>query len=132
MYSMEFVELAGIVNLVSEKVNKMRDNVSGYEDKTYEDKVFLEVANILDDAFAKVNKQTSVYLPEYKEGYLIKQSNGRFVLDNKELSCGSYLELYIEDCWTTGRVEYSDRYYFYNALTNNPALEPGMKARTIA
>lgn len=132
MFNMEFVELAGIINLAHERVMRMIDEIDDYEDKTYDDQVFLQVANILVAAFEKVDKQISPYLPEYTTGYLIKQSNGRFIINDRELSCGSYLELYYNGNWISGRVEHSNRYYFCNKFMDNPALEPGMKARTIA
>lgn len=130
MYPMELVELASTIQVANEKVRKMIGEIE-YENQTYEERVFLQAASILTEAFEKVNKQISPYLPEYTTGYLIKQSNERFAINDTELSCGSYLELCMEGCWIAGRVEYSDKYYFYNALMRNPPLKPGMKARTI-
>lgn len=131
MYAIEFVELAGIMRTANEKVNKIRGEVNDYEDKTYEDRVLITAIDILTEAFEQANKQISAYLPEYTTGCLKKQSNGRFVLNNIELTCGRYLELYVDGSWMTGRVEFSEDYYFHNALMNNPSLKTGMKARTI-
>jgi len=74
------------------------------------------------------------YSKPVKEGRLYKQANGRFIINDNELSSGHSLEVWNDEYqkWETGRVEYSDSkggYYFYNLNMKNPALYNGMKAR---
>lgn len=79
-----------------------------------------------------------------KEGYLRKNSYGKFEIDYSRggasypLSCGSSLEIYlledaetgIEEGWYAGRVEHTGGkgYYFYGP--GKPALCDNMRVRT--
>ena len=133
MLSYELIKLANIIENVSNDVNRLRDEAMGYdEEKTYEDRVVITAADVLIKAVEQTKKQISSCLPDLITGYLTELPNGRFAINGRELTCGNYLELYVQDRWITGRVEYAEQYYFYNALLNHPTLKQGMKARIIA
>ncbi len=67
------------------------------------------------------------------EGTLVLNSQGRFNLDTAQelyFTCGSPVEVFIDNEWYRGRVEHIDgSYYFYNYEAENVPLEEGMKAR---
>lgn len=69
-----------------------------------------------------------------EEGLLHQGSNGRFSINDNELTCGHSLELYDEEEgeWLAGRVEHTTRdgqkgYYFYGDI--KLFLHEGMRAR---
>lgn len=85
----------------------------------------------LEDAERSIN----YYSQPVKEGRLIELDNGRFEICDKELTCGSSVEIYDEEEaeWIAGRVEHTTRdgqsgYYFYGSY-NKPFLYKGMRAR---
>lgn len=73
--------------------------------------------------------QLRYYTKPATEGTLTEGRGGRFELCGHELTCGFPIELYLEDRWEAGRVEYtgSKGYYFYGP--GEPALEAGMRGR---
>jgi hypothetical protein len=47
-----------------------------------------------------------------KEGYLKKQSNGRYAIEGAEFTCGERIEVKIEEKWIPMRFEHDgDDYY---------------------
>lgn len=61
-------------------------------------------------------------------------SNGRYVLNGIELTCGYPVELWNNKCheWEDGRIEHSLKYggyYFYNYDGEHVVLNDGIKAR---
>jgi hypothetical protein len=74
------------------------------------------------------------YSKDTQEGYLYINSNDRYELKGKELTCGYSIEVYNEEWqeWNAGRIEHSSSYggyYFYNYDEDSFALSDGMKAR---
>jgi hypothetical protein len=67
------------------------------------------------------------------DGKLVLNSQGRFNLDTAQelyFTCGSPLEMFIDNEWYRGRVESDGKdYYFYNYEGENIPLNEGMKAR---
>lgn len=67
------------------------------------------------------------------KGQLKKNSRGRFILGDMELSCNSKIEVYDTNtsAWFYGKVQYSnDAYYFEpNGFADNKCLYEGMKVR---
>ena len=64
------------------------------------------------------------------EGRLIKRSDGRYALDDGWYwTCGDYMELYYDNEWLVGRVEYSTGYYFTDGDCIEIPLEFGMLVR---
>ena len=97
-----------------------------YEDK----KIHFLLDKLLDDLNYTMNlikyfNKTSII------GYLKELPNGRFEIENYELSCNSPLEIYSEeyDDWFLGRVEYKDKYYFCCDELDNPLLSNGIKVK---
>jgi hypothetical protein len=74
------------------------------------------------------------YSKDTSEGYLELNSNGRYVLNDTELTCGYPVELWNNKShsWNDGRIEHSDEYggyYFYNYDEEHIVLSDGIKAR---
>ncbi|WPC42920.1 DUF5348 domain-containing protein [Clostridium sp. JS66] len=74
------------------------------------------------------------YSKPIQEGYLQLKSNGRYSLENIELTCGYPVEIYNTEshAWNDGRIEHSDKYngyYFYNYDENHIALNNNIRAR---
>lgn len=64
-------------------------------------------------------------------GILTELPNGRFELNDHELTCGSPLEIYSTEFneWIVGRIEYRNKYYFCNNDLDHLILYSGMQAR---
>lgn len=74
------------------------------------------------------------YSKDTEQGYLQLNSNGRYVLNSTELTCGYPIELWDNKCheWEDGRIEHSSKYggyYFYNYDNENKTLNEGLKVR---
>ena len=74
-------------------------------------------------------KQGRLYLNEFgKLEFKYIDQNGAF--DTKYFSCGSCLEIFVDNKWLETRIEHNGKdYYFYDY----PEIEPlGVEARTIS
>ncbi|MTK13906.1 MAG: hypothetical protein F8N39_18145 [Clostridiaceae bacterium] len=74
------------------------------------------------------------YSKDTELGYLQLNSNGRYVLNDTELTCGYPIEIYNTKYneWNDGRIEHSseyDGYYFYNYDKDHIVLNDCVKAR---
>ena len=130
------------ISLLAENLDNVLDSLPCFDSETMEES---EIRYAIYKASEKINdaKRTIIQFSKpTKEGYLRENSSGKFEIKYKDgdtsypLSCGNSLEVYLkndrqdverEEGWYSGRVEYSDGYYFYGP--GNPNLYSGMKAR---
>ena len=82
-------------------------------------------------------KTIKYFSKEARAGALRELDNGKYEIHFNDgaisypLSCGSSLEVYINDVWIAGRVEHSNSkggYYLHDG-EENPALYQGLKVR---
>ena len=134
MISYDVIKLANIIENLDSDIRKMLEEITSYEEKTFEDSACIKSAEILVDAIEKANKIRN-YMPKMQEGYLEFDENGYYTIGEQELNCGRYMELFDPSTgwWIQGRVEHNgDEYYFCNYVIRNRPLKSGMRARTIA
>lgn len=130
------------ISILAENLDNVLDKLPCIDRETMEEG---EIRYTIYKAAEKLNdaKRTIIHFSKpTKEGYLRENSSGKFEIKYKDgdtsypLSCGNSLEVYLkndrrdverEEGWYSGRVEYSDGYYFYGP--GNPNLYNGMKAR---
>jgi hypothetical protein len=109
-------------NLLKDKIVDSFENEKSYETLGYLKK---EMEDAISD-MELMDKNTI-------EGILVLNSQGRFNLDtakNIYFTCGSPIEVFINEEWYRGRVENeSGEYYFYSYENENIPLREGMKAR---
>lgn len=114
------IQIKGICNKVP---------IESFEDrKAY--KALVKAIEDLEDFIRDVKH----YSKDTEEGYLLLNSNGRYLLNNTELTCGYPVEIYNTKYneWNDGRIEHSSKYcgyYFYNYDEEHIALNEGIKAR---
>lgn len=99
-------------------LNEYFDNYSSNEKSNEEENINNKLYEIQDKIY-NINWLIKYYNKPIKDGYLILQENGRFKIFDKELTCGSCLEINYNNSWYFGRVEYDNGYYFScNELEN--------------
>lgn len=128
MLSNEYVSLQFNIYSLSEKIEKVLCNNKTESMENIE--VILQLEK-LNEQLHDVTLEIDYYKKPVEEGKLVRLTNGRFSLNNNELSCGYPIEVWWneEERWVVGRVEYSDEYYFYNKKMQHPKLYDGMKVR---
>ena len=130
------------ISALAEKLDNTLDSLPGNgSEETMEE---TEIRHALYRAAEKLNDAKGAIVHFSKnanEGILKENNSGKFEVQYNNggssypLSCGSSLEVYLEEDseqeieagWYAGRVEHSDRYYFYGP--GKPFLCDGMKAR---
>ena len=130
------------ISLLAVNLDNVLDQLPCLDRETMEES---EIRHAIYKASEKLNdaKRAIIHFSKHtKEGYLRENSSGKFEIKYKDgansypFSCGSSLEIYLkndrpdverEEGWYSGRVEYSNGYYFYGP--GNPNLYSGMKAR---
>jgi hypothetical protein len=130
------------ISLLAENLDNVLDKLPCLDGETMEES---KIRNAIYKASEKLNdaKKAIIHFSKpTKEGYLRESLSGKFEIKYKDgsnsypLSCGSSLEIYLkndrpdverEEGWYSGRVEYSDGYYFYSS--GNPKIYSGMIAR---
>lgn len=132
-----YTEYFSSISSLTEKLNNALDNLPCAKE-TMEER---EIRYALQAAAEKLSNAKYViehFLKPTNEGYLKINSHGRFELDEHEFTCGSPIEVYlqedieadIEEGWYSGRVEHSSDkgYCFYGP--GKPPLHEGMRVRT--
>ena len=133
MISYNVIKLTNIIENLDSDIRKLLEELTACEEKTFEDSACLRSAKILAEAIEKA-KEIRNYMPKMHEGYLEFDENGYYTIDEQELNCGRYIELFDPSTgwWIQGRVEHNgDEYYFCNYVIRNRPLKLGMQARTI-
>ncbi|MGH4117188.1 DUF5348 domain-containing protein [Clostridium sp.] len=137
-----YIEHLKEISLIAGNLDNVLDKIMCLDCETMEES---EIRHAIYKASEKLNdaKRIIIYFSKpTKDGYLRENSSGKFEIKYKDgttsypLSCGSSLEIYLkndrpdverEEGWYSGRVEYSDEYYFYGP--GNPKIYSGMIAR---
>lgn len=127
----EYLKSMAIAENALIQIKGICDNVpiESFEDKKA-CKALVKVIEDLEDFIRDIKH----YSKHVEQGYLLLNSNGRYVLNNTELTCGYPVEIYNTKYneWNDGRIEHSSKYYgyyFYNYDEEHIVLNDGIKAR---
>lgn len=125
------------ISSLEEKLQDALDNLPSCDDEeTMEETEIRYSLNKAAESLSEAKDAINQFSKPTKEGYLYKNSRGRFELNGDEFCCGYDIEAYInedpanniEKGWYAGRVEHDGKdYYFYGP--GKPALYDGMRVR---
>lgn len=126
-----YIEALRIGEDALSKINSIYRNA---KTESFEDNKGCAAIEKLIEDLEDFTKTINYYSKNTKEGHLKLSENDRYILYNREFSCGNPIEIYNTEYqeWESGRVEHSSKYggyYFYNNDGENIALSEGMKAR---
>lgn len=120
-----------ILDKLSFTILDFKKSIDSTPQKINEDR---KIHILLDDLLDKLDDATNLikYFNQTAiTGILKELPNGRYGIDNYEITCNTPLEVYSYeyDDWFLGRIEYSNRYYFCCDELDNPLLFSGMKVK---
>lgn len=129
----EYTKAQDIINKAKFQLQKILDEVQG--NKTVEDHEAYSILDNIIDRLTSAENELEYLNSPVKYGVLQEDhETGKYYIayddgtESHNLSCGSTLELLIDDDWIIGRVEARDgQYYFYGA--DKPHLFRGMMVR---
>lgn len=127
----EYIKALSIAEKTLREINKIYENVDNYE---FEDIKACQAIERFKEEIESFTSEIRHYSKDIKEGSLTLASNGRYSLNDIELTCGYPLEVYNSEHqgWEAGKVEHSSKYggyYFYNYDGSHKPLFDGMKVR---
>lgn len=122
------------LNKISSLKHELERNLEKAAVSTFEDQKACQSLEHLIEELHECEREIRHYSKPVEEGFIKENKNGRFSLNDYELTCGYSLEVWNEKYqeWNSGRVEHSDSkggYYFYSSDMEHPKLYEGMKAR---
>lgn len=123
--------LANKLDKLTYLVNCMQNELNAAQNISFEEQQIKLLLEYLMEQSSDTLGQIEYFQKPSKTSYLRELANKRFSIANRELTCGSSLELYspTDKKWHVGRVEYHNTYYFYCSELGHPILYPGMLAR---
>lgn len=125
-----FNKLDKIRKLQSELEEQLEEIIDRFnEEESLEEKIAFRSLERLQEHLQNYNETVSYLLKDTYGGLLQCDATGKFYLDNKFFSCGSSIELFIDDEWYIGAVEYDDVQGYYFTGSTKPVLREGMRAR---
>lgn len=124
-----------ILYLVSDVIEEIELNLAEGNNKGFENEaMYNKTKNIIDQMENFINDMGYLCIEpiygtltenEYNQ-FLFKSDNGRF---QTLLKIGDKLEIYDDDTYRMGEIEFSNVYYFKNYFMQNPPLKAEMKCR---
>ena len=137
-----YTKYIGDIILLSEKLNKAIYLLptSSEKETMEETKIRLSIAKAA-EALNDSKNTIKHFTKNTRQGCLKKNSQGKFYIqfgngeESYAFSCGNSIEVYLDENakkdimegWHSGKVEYSDKYYFCGP--GNPNLNSNMRAR---
>ena len=137
-----YTEYIGDITLLAEKLNKVIYLLpTSSEKETMEETQIRQSICKAAEALNAAKSTIKRFSKNTRHGYLKKNFQGKFYIqfgNNEEsyaFSCGNSIEVYLDENakkdimegWHSGKVEYSDKYYFCGP--GNPNLNSNMRAR---
>lgn len=126
-YISTFEKIKALELEITRQLDTIVDDID--EENSLEEKIAFISLERLQEHLQYYNDTVEYLLKDTLEGLLKCDDTGKFYLENKYFSCGSSIELFIEDEWHIGAVEYDDVQGYYFKGANKPVLREGMKAR---
>ncbi len=125
----KYIELGIKLETLLEKIDKTLDAELA---EKFEDVEMYRQLEVLQMVLAKYINTNNYLQKPTAEGKLYKNKNGRYVINDTELTCGDYLEIFNKDeqAWYLGRIEHSQKLgYYHSNQEGSISLREGMLAR---